>query len=83
MHIFFESLLLQLIIIVYPVRSSAQNKTIGQEEKNKRFGQEKEGQDKNKRFGQEKEKQVKKKLLTRGRDPDARSFMVKVKLNFL
>ena len=26
---------------------------------------------------------IKQKLLTRGRDPDARSFMVKVKLNFL
>ena len=37
-------------------------------------------EDKNKTIGQEK---IKQKLLTRGRDPDARSFMVKVKLNFL
>ena len=35
---------------------------------------------KNKTIGQVK---IKQKLLTRGRDPDARSFMVKVKLNFL
>ncbi len=40
-------------------------------------------EDKNKNDRTREEKQVKKKLLTRGRDPDARSFMVKVKLNFL
>lgn len=38
---------------------------------------------KNKTIGQERKNKSKKKLLTRGRDPDVRSFMVKVKLNFL
>ena len=37
-------------------------------------------EDKNKTIGQG---NIKQKLLTRGRDPDARSFMVKAKLNFL